>query len=267
MIPEITPPGTRVLIISHDRVGQHIAGPGIRYRELARVLANHFQITLAVPSTTDLPAQPFAVWPYRPDRWDSLAAAAQRAEVIIAPGDILVALPALSELPTPLVVDGYDPHTLETLALWVAEPPSVQMARYRQRLDVRRRQCQAADLIVCASERQRDYWLGWLEAEGRIDPRAYAADPSLRSLVDIVPFGLPSEPPRSGRPTIRGVWPGIGPDDHLLLWGGGLWEWLDPLTALRAVRRLVEGYEQGRFMRLMRWLHRLRGRLSGGTRL
>jgi len=33
------------------------------------------------------------------------------------------------------------------------------------------------------------------------------------------------------------------------------------------LRRLVEGYEQGRFVRLMRWLHRLRGRLSGGTRL
>ena len=229
-----------VLIISHDRVGRHMAGPGIRYRELARVLARHFKVSLAVPGTTDLQAQPFVVWPYQLDRWDSLAPIAHQADVILAPGDALVALPALAELPTPLIVDGYDPHTLETLALWAGEPPPVQTARHQQRLDVLRRQCQVADLIICASERQRDWWLGLLEQAGRINPRTHAADPSLRRLVDVVPYGLPSEPPQTTQPVLRSVWPGVGPDDHLILWGGGLWEWLDPLTALRAVRRLVD---------------------------
>ena len=47
----------------------------------------------------------------------------------------------------------------------------------------------SGDAFVCASERQRDLWLGALLALGRIDPDAYAADPSLRSLIDVVPFG------------------------------------------------------------------------------
>jgi len=51
----------------------------------------------------------------------------------------------------------------------------------------------------------------------------------------VVPFGLPSEDPVAGRPVIRGVWPGIGPEDWIVLWGGGLWDWLDPLTLIRAV--------------------------------
>ena len=33
---------------------------------------------------------------------------------------------------------------------------------------------------------------------------------------------------------------GIGRSDRLLLWGGGIWNWLDPLTVIRAVGRLAE---------------------------
>ena len=32
--------------------------------------------------------------------------------------------------------------------------------------------------------------------------------------------------------------PGIGPDDKVILWGGGVYNWFDPLTFIRAVARL-----------------------------
>jgi glycosyltransferase involved in cell wall biosynthesis len=34
---------------------------------------------------------------------------------------------------------------------------------------------------------------------------------------------------------MRGVMPGITADDLVLLWAGGIWQWLDPLTVIRAV--------------------------------
>jgi glycosyltransferase involved in cell wall biosynthesis len=37
---------------------------------------------------------------------------------------------------------------------------------------------------------------------------------------------------------MKGVVPGIGPHDRVVLWGGGIWNWLDPLTVIRAVHRL-----------------------------
>ena len=77
-----------------------------------------------------------------------------------------------------------------------------------------------------------------LEAHGRVNPATYRADPSLRGLVDVVPYGLPAAPPVATGPVIKGVWPGIGPDDRVILWGGGLWPWLDPLTAIRALDRV-----------------------------
>src|SRR5690606_24914243 len=88
--------------------------------------------------------------------------------------------------------------------------------------------------------RQRDWWLGQLEAHGRINPATYGADPTLRRLVDVVPYGLPAEPPVATRPLIKGVWAGITPTDKVVLWGGGLWPWLDPLTAIRAIYLLQQ---------------------------
>ncbi|MEJ2211193.1 MAG: hypothetical protein P8129_19425, partial [Anaerolineae bacterium] len=126
--------GPDVLIVSHDIVATHMAGPGIRYQGLARVLARSFDVTLAIPGETDLDEQDVALWPYRRNEWASLAPVAHRARVIVAPGDSLVEFPALEALPSPLVVDGYDPHTLETLAMWGSEAVSVQDARYGARL-------------------------------------------------------------------------------------------------------------------------------------
>jgi glycosyltransferase involved in cell wall biosynthesis len=137
-------------------------------------------------------------------------------------------------------VDGYDPHTLETLALWADQPLRVRIDRHGERLAILQYQCQAGDFFICASERQRDWWLGVLELCGRINPHTYDDDPTLRDLIDTVPYGLPSEAPQATRPVLRSVWPGITKQDVVLLWGGGLWEWLDPLTAVRAARRLID---------------------------
>ena len=46
-----------------------MAGPGIRYRELARVLACYFEVILAVPGEAELDNPPFVVWPYERNCW------------------------------------------------------------------------------------------------------------------------------------------------------------------------------------------------------
>ncbi len=103
---------------------------------------------------------------------------------------------------------------------------------------------------MCASERQRDFWLGALQSAGRLNPLNYARDPTLRSLIDVVPFGLPdvaaAEPglPDAGRPDgtarrLKGVHPGFRATDRVLLWGGSLLDWQDPMSVIRAVAELT----------------------------
>jgi glycosyltransferase involved in cell wall biosynthesis len=39
---------------------------------------------------------------------------------------------------------------------------------------------------------------------------------------------------------IKGVVPGIGVDDKVIYWGGGIWDWTDPLTLLKAFKIVLQ---------------------------
>ena len=101
-------------------------------------------------------------------------------------------------------------------------------------------QLDRADFMLCASPKQRDFWLGQLAGLGRINPETYDDDENLESLLAVVPFGLSEAAPVRTAPAIKGVVPGIGADDKVILWGGGVYNWFDPLTLIRAVDRLRE---------------------------
>jgi glycosyltransferase involved in cell wall biosynthesis len=225
-----------VLIISHDLVGERMAGPGIRYFHLARVLAQHLPTALAVPDGSTLgDHQPFQVVHYLSHDWSTLAPHVAAAESCLIP---IAVASQLAQLGVPLpcvIIDGYNPLLPE----WLALTQHIELASLQHQWQAGR---QAAtlpytlgDFFICASERQRDWWLGILEASGRINPATFRADFSLRRLVDVVPFGLPATPLTPTRQVLKDIWPGIEPADKLLLWGGGLWSWLDPLTAIRAL--------------------------------
>jgi glycosyltransferase involved in cell wall biosynthesis len=228
-----------VLVISHDVIGAHMAGPGIRYYHLARVLSQTFATILAIP--TDKPPQisvaGLQIIGYAQGNWSSLEAWAQGARVIIFPSDIASAFPALAQSDAALVVDGYDPLLVEWLLLSQLHPQE-QRSSWSTRMKDLTQQYLLGDFFICASERQRDWWLGLLEANGRINPWTFDEDPSLRRLIDVVPYGLAETPPQHTRSAIKGVWLGIGEHDKVILWGGGLWPWFDPLTAIRAMARV-----------------------------
>lgn len=220
----------RVLVISHEIVGSHMAGPGIRYYHLARVLSREFPVTLAVPAgSTPEPWDGCSILAYQTGEDAALEREVLRARVIMVPAVWFSRIPSLLHTPAPLVVDGYDPCLVEMFFL--RGNASAQQADLTQAY-------LAGDFFVCASERQRDWWLGLLEASGRLNVHTFGADPSLRNLVDLVPFGLPETAPRHTRPTIKGIWDGIAEHDRVILWGGGLWPWLDPLTAIRAMAKV-----------------------------
>ena len=48
-----TKPRKNILILSHDVIGNHMAGPGIRYYHLARVLSHEFSVLLASPGSPE----------------------------------------------------------------------------------------------------------------------------------------------------------------------------------------------------------------------
>lgn len=234
-----------LLIISHDVIGPRMAGPGIRYLQLARVLAEHIAVTLAAPGEIPAGVAPAGVQAvaYTPGEWADLAPHVAHADVCLFQGDIATAFAGpLSQVTCALVIDGYDPVLAEWLAIHAHLPLDDLRTAWLARFHQQHAQFRLGDFFICASERQRDWWLGLLEAHGRVNPAVHRQDATLRGLVDVVPYGMPDALPVPTRPVFKGVHPAIAPGDALVLWGGGLWPWLDPLCAIRAVHRLVPTY-------------------------
>jgi GT2 family glycosyltransferase/glycosyltransferase involved in cell wall biosynthesis len=230
----------RVLVISNDTVNERMAGPGIRSWEMAKVLSRQQPVTLAVPNEDPLTGDGFEVVAYGSTLGRGLRTLAADHDVLIVQGFVLHLFPYLAEMGKTIVVDLYDPFTLENLHVYSHDPIDERVSTHEAHLGVLNTQIQAGDYFMCASEKQRDYWLGMLAANNRINPSQYDADPTLRSLIDVVPFGIPSEQARRTGPALKGTHPGIAPDDRVVLWGGGIWEWFDPLTLIRAVARIRE---------------------------
>jgi glycosyltransferase involved in cell wall biosynthesis len=250
---------THLLIISHDVVDTRMAGPGIRYWEMARALAGRLDVTLAYPipvkdtvagakSISGPPEAGFTSHAYRREDWASIAPIISRADVVLLTGDLFLDYPHLTDLGKPLVIEATYPYTFESLQLHGSMPRERQVASFATRREAMRRALLAGDFFFCANERQRDYWLGALDAFGRINPDTYAADPELYQLIDIIPFGLPSRRPEHTALAIKGVIPGIEATDRVVLWGGGLWQWLDSLSMVQAIARVSEEHPEVRLV-------------------
>jgi hypothetical protein len=228
--------GARVLVVSPEPVGAAMAGPAIRAWELARVLAARCPVTLAAPAPSELPeAGPSLVEAGVAD-FERLAGAFEQHDVVVAqplPGQLLR---AAARSPARLVLDLYNALPIEVLEAVGGQPGALaKRSRRIVALSVLANLA-AADLVLCASERQRDLWLGGMAIGGLIDGERYRDDPSFRRYLEVVPFGTPEgDPPAPADPR---PWPGIGPDDRVLLWGGGIWRWLDAITPIRALELL-----------------------------
>jgi hypothetical protein len=234
-----------LLIVSPDVVDKKMAGPGIRCWELARVLSHECAVTLAVPNQDPPPSRSFSVQSYR-NRRPLLADLTKSAEAILVQGLVLEDFPFLAEPGKRVIVDLYAPYHLEVLNLFGDRPPEEVDAINDKYLAALTNQLLRGDFFICASERQRDFWIGMLSALGRINRRTHAADSSLRRLIDVVAFGLSATEPVHTRQVLKGVFPGIRWDDLVLLWGGGLWDWLDPLTPITAMPRILDRHPRAK---------------------
>ncbi|MPZ89245.1 MAG: glycosyltransferase [Nitriliruptorales bacterium] len=221
-----------VLIITADRLGKRMAGPAIRCWEMAKLLSRQHRVTLGTTAAPELEHPGFDVVQVNSERIDALLA---ETDLVIFQGFIMFFYPQIAASDVPVLVDIYDPFHLEGLELRREEAPVERFSTIKSDTRILNQQLERGDFFVCASDKQRDFWLGQMTAVGRVNPATYDQDPSLRRLVDVAPFGLPSDPPVKREQVIKGVIHGIGEDDFLLLWGGGIYNWFDPLTLINAL--------------------------------
>ena len=237
---------TSILVVANGPMQQRMAGPSIRCLELSRVLHGRGHgVTLAVPAPSDLPDQGFPLVVYTAD---SILSLARGADVVLVQGYVLRRHPNLAHIRSRIVVDLYDPFPLENLLVFQRLPMERREAEHMESITTIWEQLARGDFFLCSSERQRDFWIGGLTAMNRVNPYTYSQDPTLRDLIDVVPFGIPSAPPSSSQHAIRSRIAGVDSDDIVLLWGGGVYNWFDPEILIRAVGRLADRHPRLRLV-------------------
>lgn len=196
----------QVVVHTPDVVGDRMAGPGIRAWHLARELAKHFSTTL-IAKCEGSEAEGVPVIEHATDA----ARAAMRE------ASVLIGQPARGfrkrRPGQRMVYDLFDPLVLELRELYGNLPSlrqRVHLAAEWWRLS---EALMRGDLLMCAARRQRDFYeklqsgsAPWIE----------------------VPFGISPEDVKTCPK----------PQDNIVVWGGGVWEWLDPATAVEAVVRV-----------------------------
>lgn len=225
----------RIVIVTGEPLTERMAGPAIRAWEMARVLSTEHDVQLVTLATCTLSHPRFrcsSAGDHQLRRLESWC------DVFVFQGLVMAAHHWLRSSTKVIVADVYDPFHLEQLEQAKDSGEAVRRQVVADCTHALNDQLGRGDFFLCASGKQRDFWLGQLTAVGRVNPATYDADETLEALVAVVPFGVPDDPPVRTRPAAKGVRPGIGADDKLVLWGGGVYNWFDPLTLLHAVDRL-----------------------------
>lgn len=222
-------PKRKIALLSSEPLRPLVAGIGLRYLELARRLPGFGVDVVAVspadPAETPLPGG--SVRKFVAGRLRELLADCDGA---VAQGqlanDLVLECPDL-----PMAIDLYDPWLVENLH-YAAE---LGLDPYKNDHATWVLQLSRGDFFLCSSEEQRLYYLGFLTALGRVNPRRLELDPDLDGLIAPVPFGVPSELPPH-RPVLEPR-PGAG---GVRLLFGALYDWYDPWTLLDALALLAD---------------------------
>ena len=232
-------PERRLLFICADPVGEQMAGLGIRCVELARALRGSAAVTVAHGGPTAGTHEGIELVPFRPHAPGAVRALIEGADMVVAHPQWPLVTRWLRRSGARVVIDLYCPETLETLELLAGERAGVRRQMTAGTLDRLHASLRTGHHFVCASETQRDLWLGSMLALRLIGPDLYDREPALREVIDLVPFGVPAEPFDGAGEGPRELIEGIHADDEIVLWNGGIWSWLDAASAIRAVAQLT----------------------------
>ncbi len=229
-------PAARILVVTGEPLSGRLAGPAIRAWEMSVALSQTHPVRLLSTNGVDgVQHERFEIYQAV---GEEIAAHTEWADVIVFQGFLLEAAWWLVSSDKIIVADVYDPMHLEQLEQGKDLGEQGRRGAISDVTNVLNKQLARADYLLCASEKQRDFWIGQLAVLGRVNALTVGRDQEFAGLVDVVPFGLQDEAPVQTKHGIRGVVPGIGMDDKVVIWGGGIYNWFDPLTLVHAIDRL-----------------------------
>jgi hypothetical protein len=227
------------LVIAYDRLGERQAGPAIRTLALATELATLGPVDVIYEGDAPKLENEAIAFIARDDIKPGAAFFSGYRGALVPP---LVALtmPEILESDIPIAVDLFDPIIWENLELHRDQPEAEGQFQHERHLAALLAAIFRGDYFLVAGKRQQDLFLGTLMVANRINPATWRPREGTDQIIGLVPFGLPNDPPPSKdqmKPPegLEGKWP-------LVVWGGGMWDWLEPEIVVSAWPEVLKRY-------------------------
>jgi glycosyltransferase involved in cell wall biosynthesis len=197
-----------VVVHTPDVVGDRMAGPGIRAWHLAAELGKHVPTRLIARSEGSAPSDVTLI-----------EHGSDEARTALRDASVLVGQPARGfrkrRREQHIVYDLFDPTVLELRELYGTAPSLRQRVHIAAEWWRLAEALMRADLLICAANKQRELY-----------ERLQSGDAPWIE----VPFGVDLSEVISCEKS----------KDNVIVWGGGVWEWLDPAGAVDAILRVNE---------------------------
>ncbi|MEX0668706.1 MAG: glycosyltransferase family 4 protein [Candidatus Saccharimonadales bacterium] len=233
----------KVLVLSHDIAGKHMAGPGIRYVSIADELSKYFDVTLGLlDGEADQIRDISSSYSYKVQSYDDkdYKSLIDEADYIFAQHINPEMLSYIRAQNKRLIFDFYSPVPIEFMIYrYFSETGygKTEQQELDNLIELYKQYVTYGDYFVCSNNYQRDLWTGFFLAAGILNKRPETFT-DLDQLIGLSPMGIDDQEPTHNKNVLRNVIPGINQDDFILIWTGGLWDWFDPLTVVKAVEQL-----------------------------
>lgn len=230
----------KVLIISHDKVGTEMAGPGIRYHYMAEVLAEHFDVTLGFFGPENLPGDEFK-HSYKVKHIDvhQFHDGFKSADVVIALWLSDAIIDFCNQHNKIVVFDIYAPVPVENLAVKLFsgdKPTEADDYEFMSQIRDYRTFLEHGDAFLYSNQRQLDFWMGYAFGAGQVSPTTYPKRDVLQQFI-LAPMGIDtSKDFKKTKQLYKGVLKGVEKDDIVMIWSGGIYNWYDGLTLIDAMQ-------------------------------
>ena len=219
-----------------------MAGPGIRYHFMARELAKDFSVTVGFFDKDYIPPLGF------PESYTTQYIPRDSFSESFSDFDIIIAMWLSDEMIEYchnnnkfIVFDMYAPVPVENLALFLYSGNPITPhtdQEYLASCVMYDNFLRNGDLFLVSNQRQLDLWIGYMFGADQARVTSYEWRPFFDRFV-YAPMGIDARMSlKKTNKVLRDVIPGIGKDDKVLIWTGGIWNWYDGQVLVHAMARL-----------------------------
>lgn len=215
-----------VAITAPDILDSGASGFGLRAVGLGRALAETYSVDILAPGNPGLDTGAAMFLHGEPGQHRAI----RHADFVVTANAVPRRL--LPRVRGNLVFDLYDPNVIEAITIQALHS-QVPQASLGGQLWSLRYALRHGTYGLCANEAQKDLYTGMLLGLDLGGRSLTVTEEALRHKFLVVPNGVDPSPLPDRRRSRQRL--GFSPEDVVLLWGGGVWDWLDPETVVKAV--------------------------------